>query len=129
MGVLKRNNGTNIFIVLIFIIVLAVLIYFAYYRSTNSIIHDPTFVGEVINKETVKQQINIGMTIPRHQVLHRLHIIGTYYAENQRVYVDRIFTVTDAIYNHFEIGDIICSESINRVNYLFCEACGSRLVS
>ena len=68
-------------------------------------INNPSFVGEVIAKDSEIYQIT-ATSIP--VIFYRLHIVGEYLSDDKEIITfDRVFYVTRQIYNRYEVGDII----------------------
>ena len=103
------KNHKNTIIAILALLTLIALIAYAIYTdlaspSFDDIINNPTFTGTVAGKEvTVERFTTLG---PRFTV-HRLHIIGSYIEDGEKIQVDRVFAVPSEIYRQFEIGDII----------------------
>ena len=92
------------------------LIFYAIYNhraeiEMNNIIHNTTFTGTVVGKETTME--GFGLAGPRFTV-HRLHIIGEYFENSERIEVDHVFVVSAQMYHRFEIGDIINGKRSSR---------------
>ena len=89
-------------------IMLLTAILIAYFDHTKNefyeVINHPTFVGEVVGKESVWHG---GFTPSTKSIEHRLHIIGKYYYGDDIIQVDRVFTVSWSQYHQFDIGDLI----------------------
>ena len=86
----------------------ALIVYAVYsqrtWSETNNIIHSHNFTGTVVGKEAVTQNFGLGR---RRFTVYRLHVIGEYFGNNERIEVDRVFVVSAEIYHRFEIGDTI----------------------
>ena len=106
MGIFEIN-GDRIIVIALCLLLLGLVAYgyIRYDTGSSSIINDPTFVGEVVDKEIVL--LRIGLSPATRMREHRLHIVGKYYVDDERVEVDRIFIVSAEIFNRYEVGDII----------------------
>ena len=69
------------------------------------LLNNPTFVGKVVDTESVSIRSGVFSTFIRQE--HRLHIIGEYIDNNEKVKVDRAFIVLGYLYDRFGIGDLI----------------------
>ena len=92
--------------------IIALLIYTIYsyisWSEANNIIHDPTFVGVVIGKETVVERL--GITPKPGITIRRLHVVGEYIRDDVVIQVDRVFTVSEEMFYRFEVDDLILHE-------------------
>lgn len=77
--------------------------------NKNDIIYDPTFVGEVVGKETKKRAASAA-GIMRYTE-YRLHIIGEYIENDKIIQIDRSFIVSEELFNSLDIGDPISNTS------------------
>ena len=115
MNEIRREKETITAIALSLAAVL-LIIYAIYSHRTENEIYDilqnPTFIGTIAGKETTTE--SFGLIGPRFTV-HRLHVIGEYYEDNERIELDHIFVVSAEIYYQFEIGDIVSNG--RRANY------------
>jgi len=69
----------------------------------DALISNPTFVGEVVDKESGWRG-GFGITA---YTEHRLHIVGQYYYDGEKIQVDSIFIVPRSQYRQFNVGDLI----------------------
>jgi len=76
-----------------------------------TLLNNPTFIGEVVDKEFVWS--GGFSTVTRHTE-HRVHIIGEYIYDNEVIQVDRIFIISRYLYNQFDIGDLVGKGLITR---------------
>jgi len=88
------------------IFVLTIILFYLEIDDMNQIriVDNPTFTGEVINKETSSFPPWGGVAI--HQS-YRLHIVGEYINGGETVQIDRVFKVSSSWYERFEVGDLI----------------------
>ena len=70
----------------------------------SPVIHDPTFVGIVVDKETRREHL---MFTGPGFLVYRLHVIGEFVENGETVQVDRWFSVSRRMFNQFRIGDTI----------------------
>lgn len=75
-----------------------------------AVLSNPSFVGEVVGKESVLRHAGGGMLM-RHTE-YRLHIVGQYLENYELRQVDRVFTVPRSFYAKYNIGDIISHELV-----------------
>jgi len=95
-------------IVAVILAIIALIIYMVYEEGQNNVIHNPTFIGEVVGKESVVR--SVGGTWAMRYTEFRLHIVGEYIKDNETIHVDRVFRVYREFYNRFDIGDIFSHE-------------------
>lgn len=69
-----------------------------------TLLNEPTFVGEVVDKRFVWRVDPLMFT---RRPERRLHIVGEYIYDNRTIQVDRVFIVSWYLYNRFDIGDSI----------------------
>jgi len=109
----EPTNRMNTWLFVVFIIaVLAFTIAAEIHINANldyqisKVIHNPTFVGEVVDKESVTRRVGAK---PFDQLTTlRLHIVGQYVKDGDEVvHIDQVFTVTRYWYDRFEVGDLI----------------------
>ena len=74
-------------------------------NQLSSVINNPTFFGEVIEKEEIIHRVGFGTF--NQFTTFRLHIIGEYLEDDEVILVDQVFTATSYWFNRFEIGDLI----------------------
>ena len=78
-------------------------------RNENyAILNNPSFVGEVVNKET--RRLN-GMSPMLSYTQYRMHIVGHYYIIDKKVQIDRIFIVNSELFHLYDIDDVITREN------------------
>ena len=70
----------------------------------NSILDNPSFVGEVIEREVRRTR---GMTFMSEFTQYRLHIVGEFIEDNEIIQIDRVFIVSSELFNRFAEGDVI----------------------
>jgi len=109
------NNENDIICTIVFIAVLVFMIFLGV-RNNNQlnsqlrdIINNPTFIGEVVNKESITRNARPLAAIP--STTFQLHIIGAYMEGDEVIHVDQLFTITHYWYRKFEIGDLIYHSS------------------
>ena len=104
------KNEDTIFYLCITILVIGVTIAAFLYdihldNQISSVIDNPTFIGEVVNKESTTRNLGFGRY---NQIMtYRVHIIGEYMDGGEVIHVDRVFEITRRWYNMLEIGDLI----------------------
>lgn len=110
MKAIKLKKDT-ILMILASIIFISMIVYLVSNQRANdkiiNSIHDPTFVGTVVGKETSTG--SFGTFAPRFTV-HRMHIIGEFIEGSERIQVNHVFVVPAEMYHRFEIGDVISHE-------------------
>jgi len=110
------NVDDGYFVVAFAIVFLAITLVWAMLYDTHldnrisGVINNPTFVGEVVNKESITRRVG-SMTAFNQITTHQLHIIGEYMEGNEVMQVDQVFTVTRRWFSKFEIGDLIYNPS------------------
>lgn len=79
-------------------------------NEDNAILNNPSFIGEVADKEV---RHLIGMTFFTTDRQYRLYIVGHYLEENEKVEVDRTFIVSSDLFQLYDVGDIVTYDSFN----------------
>ena len=80
-----------------------VLFYHVRLEMQIQVINNPTFVGEVVGKESLNHFSVLGIPIRR-----QLHIVGEYVEDDVVIQVNRTFRVSRYWYDKFNVGDLIC---------------------
>ena len=70
-----------------------------------TVIDNPTFIGEVADREVIIRRTGHGVGWEHHQFF--LHIVGSYIYDDETIYVDRYFPVPQYLFHQFNIGDVI----------------------
>ena len=100
------NHACKIFIVIVALLIfVTVFAYEARVRNELKVLSYPTFVGEIIAKESRLQSVGMGSGMQITQF--RLHIVGTYIDGDEIRQVDRVLVVPGYLYHQFDVGDII----------------------
>ena len=104
MRVVESKKNIIVIVVWLFMII-PMIFYIVYLHNQHEIINNPTFVGEIIGKESVIHRVGASGVIGVTE--YRLHIAGEYIKNNKTIQVNRVFIVSADIYNQHEVGDII----------------------
>ena len=78
-------------------------------NENYAILNNPTFVGEVVDKEI--RRINITQLLSHNQ--YRLYLVGHYLENDIKVQIERVFIVNSKFFHQHDIGDVIIREKLD----------------
>lgn len=109
----NKKIREELFYITIFIVISIIVLTGAFFyeehldNQIRNLINDPTFTGEIVNKEATTRHMGLGISRLNQVTTFRLHIIGEYKEGNEIIHINQTFKVSRYWYNRFEIGDLI----------------------
>jgi len=111
----KAFDKDYIIVIIVLLILVVVTIPLSLYEhrnrnESNAILNNPSFVGEVSDKDVRHLR---GMSFFMMYTQYRLHIVGHYLEESEKIEVDRVFVVSSDLFQLYDIGDIVTCDSFD----------------